>query len=251
MWKCVCLCFILASFNTQHTFVFCCCHCHTQHIFKLNGFISLLGDAWCSWYGHDRHVARSRSQGEHILSLNVLYMCTRLCFRVTQCSAVHPGARGAVFPGAVFVPHGAGEGGGDGGRDQARDPPGQVHLLLHLLIAGWGGAGGGNEEVECTHTHTFFFSMTYTHSVQWRCVVVCRRLGFTYLRLKDSHMEILNREDEIERWACSFLTMCISLTLISSVDWLCEFFHQVRAAGGFDIRLSQTEDERHCQSYQW
>ncbi|AWO95716.1 Phospholipid-translocating ATPase [Scophthalmus maximus] len=27
-----------------------------------------------------------------------------------------------------------------------------------------------------------------------------KRLGFTYLRLKDSHMEILNREDEIERF---------------------------------------------------
>lgn len=25
------------------------------------------------------------------------------------------------------------------------------------------------------------------------------RLGFTYLRLKDNHMEILNREDEVER----------------------------------------------------
>ncbi|CAG06207.1 unnamed protein product, partial [Tetraodon nigroviridis] len=26
------------------------------------------------------------------------------------------------------------------------------------------------------------------------------RLGFTYLRLKDNHMEILNREDEVERF---------------------------------------------------
>ena len=34
------------------------------------------------------------------------------------------------------------------------------------------------------------------------------RLGFTYLRLKDNHMEILNREDEVERWASvRFLTM--------------------------------------------
>lgn len=29
------------------------------------------------------------------------------------------------------------------------------------------------------------------------------RLGFTYLRLKDNHMEILNREDEVERWVNS------------------------------------------------
>lgn len=26
------------------------------------------------------------------------------------------------------------------------------------------------------------------------------RLGYTYLRLKDNHMEILNKDDEIERW---------------------------------------------------
>lgn len=33
------------------------------------------------------------------------------------------------------------------------------------------------------------------------CLSVClrNRLGFTYLRLKDGQMEILNREDEIER----------------------------------------------------
>ena len=28
---------------------------------------------------------------------------------------------------------------------------------------------------------------------------VSLRLGYTYLRLKDSHMEILNKDDEIER----------------------------------------------------
>ncbi|KAL7370016.1 hypothetical protein ABVT39_016308 [Epinephelus coioides] len=33
-----------------------------------------------------------------------------------------------------------------------------------------------------------------------------KRLGFTYLRLKDSHMEILNREDEIERSLLEVLT---------------------------------------------
>lgn len=57
------------------------------------------------------------------------------------------------------MPHGAGEGRGDGGRDQARHPSGQVHLLLHLLIAGRGGAGGGYEEVKLKHCRapTIFF----------------------------------------------------------------------------------------------
>lgn len=31
----------------------------------------------------------------------------------------------------------------------------------------------------------------------WLCL--CCRLGFTYLRLKDNYMEILNRENDIER----------------------------------------------------
>lgn len=48
----------------------------------------------------------------------------------------HAGAEGAVLPGLVLVPHGAGEGGGDGGRDQTWHPPGQVLLLLHLLVTG-------------------------------------------------------------------------------------------------------------------
>lgn len=80
--------------------------------------------------------------------------------RVTQCRSSATGARGAVFPGAVLVPHGAGEGGGDGGRDQARHPPGQVHLLLHLLVSGRGGAGGGNEEVEHTHMNKLIPSLS-------------------------------------------------------------------------------------------
>lgn len=32
----------------------------------------------------------------------------------------------------------------------------------------------------------------------WLCPLCCR-LGFTYLRLKDNYMEILNRENGIER----------------------------------------------------
>lgn len=28
------------------------------------------------------------------------------------------------------------------------------------------------------------------------------RLGYTYLRLKENHMEILNKDDEIERLVC-------------------------------------------------
>ena len=32
----------------------------------------------------------------------------------------------------------------------------------------------------------------------WLCLLSCR-LGFTYLRLKDNYMEILNRENDIER----------------------------------------------------
>lgn len=42
------------------------------------------------------------------------------------------------------------------------------------------------------------------------CTISICRLGFTYLRLKDNHMEILNREDEVERSA-SFM----SLTLLN------------------------------------
>lgn len=64
----------------------------------------------------------------------------RVCF-------VSVGTRGSVLPGAVSVSHGAGEGGGDGGRHQERHPPGQAHLLLHLLLTRWGGFGGGNEKV--------------------------------------------------------------------------------------------------------
>lgn len=56
--------------------------------------------------------------------------------RITNSGFVSVGARGSVFPGAVSVPHGAGEGGGDGGRHQERHPPGPAHLLLHLLVAG-------------------------------------------------------------------------------------------------------------------
>ncbi len=74
--------------------------------------------------------------------------------RVTLCWPSTAGARGAVFPGAVFVPHGAGEGGGDSGRDQTWHPSGQVHVLLHLLISRWGGAGGGHEEVKHARLQT-------------------------------------------------------------------------------------------------
>lgn len=57
------------------------------------------------------------------------------------------GARGSVLPGAVPLPHRAGEGGGDGRRHQEGHPPGPAHLLLHLVLAGRGGASGGDEEV--------------------------------------------------------------------------------------------------------
>lgn len=36
-------------------------------------------------------------------------------------------------------------------------------------------------------------------SDQHRLCLLCCRLGFTYLRLKDNYMEILNRENDIER----------------------------------------------------
>lgn len=121
-------------------------------IFILN--LCFLGDAWSSWYGHDRHITRSWGQGEHSSRLTLfLCVCVWLCMRATQYWSSSTGARGAVFPGAMFVPHSAGKGGGDSGRDQARHPPGQIHLLLHLLISRRGGAGGGNEEVKHTHRH--------------------------------------------------------------------------------------------------
>lgn len=75
-----------------------------------------------------------------------------MCF-VLFCFFACAGARGPVLPGAVSVSHGAGEGGGHGGRHQEGHPPGPAHLLLHLLLAGWGGPGGGDEEVN-TQTHT-------------------------------------------------------------------------------------------------
>lgn len=46
------------------------------------------------------------------------------------------GTRGSVFPGAVSVSHGAGEGGGNSGWYQEGHPPGPAHLLLHLLLTG-------------------------------------------------------------------------------------------------------------------
>lgn len=71
------------------------------------------------------------------------------------------------------------------------------------------------------HTHTLtlhtmaaviaagFRRISFSHfsiSVFWTfilftpiMVVLCCRLGFTYLRLKDGQMEILNREDEVEK----------------------------------------------------
>lgn len=33
-------------------------------------------------------------------------------------------------------------------------------------------------------------------------VTFVTRLGYTYLRLRDNHMEILNKDDEIERLVC-------------------------------------------------
>lgn len=33
-------------------------------------------------------------------------------------------------------------------------------------------------------------------------VTLVARLGYTYLRLKDNYMEILNKDDEIERLVC-------------------------------------------------
>lgn len=40
--------------------------------------------------------------------------------------------------------------------------------------------------------------LVWTSNKPWVCLLCCR-LGFTYLRLKDNYMEILNRENDIER----------------------------------------------------
>lgn len=78
-------------------------------------------------------------------------MCVFLFLFFFTCA----GARGPFLPGAVSVSHSSGEGGGHGRRHQEGHPPGPAHLLLHLLLAGWGGAGGGDEEVNSqTHAKT-------------------------------------------------------------------------------------------------
>lgn len=38
-------------------------------------------------------------------------------------------------------------------------------------------------------------------------VTLVPRLGYTYLRLKDNYMEILNKDDEIERSVCQVPTV--------------------------------------------
>lgn len=72
---------------------------------------------------------------------------TETCLTVFLSTA---GARGAVLPSTVLVPHGAGQRGGDCGRHQTGHPSGQVHLLLHLLLSGRSGSGGGHEEVSAS-----------------------------------------------------------------------------------------------------
>lgn len=41
--------------------------------------------------------------------------------------------------------------------------------------------------------------LSNTQAINKVCSPRISRLGYTYLRLKDNHMEILNKEDEIER----------------------------------------------------
>ena len=104
------------------------------------------------------------------VSIASLFVCVCVCVRVHYKNTIMPsttGARGAVFPGAVFVPHGAGEGGGDCRWHQAWHPPGKVHFLLHLLISRRGGTGGGHEEVSIhIHNQTVVFvnKATCTHT---------------------------------------------------------------------------------------
>lgn len=127
------------------------------------------------------------------------------------------GARGSVLPGALPVSHGAGEGGGHGGRHQEGHPSGPTHLLLYILLTRWGGTGGGNEEVKMQVFRSLWLScfdlvvlalpfsslrgeqLSNIQAINKVCSSWTFRLGYTYLRLKDNHMEILNKEDEIER----------------------------------------------------
>lgn len=44
------------------------------------------------------------------------------------------------------------------------------------------------------------------------------RLGYTYLRLKDNHMEILNKDDEIERLVVAATQRCLSLETVKTSE---------------------------------